>query len=299
MRMVGTRRGVALVGACVAVILSFTGCGGTGEPGQPSSGVAIADKAPADLAREAPDVTRAAGSSRFALNIDYTSTGGPLDAGGAGNLSMTGEGTYDFARQIGDGEYTSSGGLLSTERQEVVFRNNVLYQRAPGQSRWQEWDFSDLVNTPVGQHDPSQQLNLLRGVSDDVREVGPTQVRGADVRHYAITIDPVRLAQHSGVVVDGGLTQAALQAAGAIPADVFVDGDGRVRRLELRIAVSGADIAAASPETAANPELAEALRARRTESRIAVEFFDFGVPVTAQVPDPSLVDPPSIPMPPR
>jgi hypothetical protein len=32
------------------------------------------------------------------------------------------------------------------------------------------------------------------------------------------------------------------------------------------------------------------LRNRRTTSTISVEYFDFGVPVTAQEPDPSQVD---------
>jgi hypothetical protein len=275
-----------ILGAGAATIALLAGCGG----GAAESGPSFRERLAVDVARGAPDLTRAAGTSRYAVEMTYSTTGGPL---GRSSLTMTGTGTYDYARQIGDGEITSGGDDLGLPPQEVVFRNNVLYQRDVGASRWQEFDYSELVHTPVGQHDPSQQLGLLRGVSDDVREVGAAEVRGAEVTRYAITIDPRRLAEESGVVVDGGLTQVALRAAGPIPGQVFVDADGRVRRLEVQIEVAGTDLAA-SPElgelVGADPRLQEMLRERRTSSHLRIDYFDFGVPVTAQVPDPSTVD---------
>jgi hypothetical protein len=299
---INTRRNPAAIGACVAAIALLAGCGGSAGEGSASAGSSIAGLNPVQVARQAPDVTRAAGTSRYALEMTYSSTGGPVPMDAP--MTMSGGGTYDFGRQIGDGEYSSSGGGLPSEQLETVFRNNVLWQRAAGQTRWQEWDYSELVSTPVGQHDPSQQLDLLRGVSDDVREVGTSEIRGAEVRQYAITIDPTRLAQESGVVVEGGLTQAALNATGPVPAEVFVDEDGRVRRLAVAISVSGADMAA-SPEMQealgdilADPRFAEMMRDRKTEMELSIEYFDFGVPVTAEVPDPSTVDRgPSIPGP--
>jgi len=94
-------------------------------------------------------------------------------------------------------------------------------------------------------------------------------------------------------VVDGGLVQSALRAAGPMPGTVSVDSDGRVRRLEVSMETNGADLAA-SPEMSRmlgdNPQLQQMLQDRRTTSRISVEYFDFGIPVTAQEPDPSQVD---------
>jgi hypothetical protein len=220
--------------------------------------------------------------------MTYATTGSPI-----GDSSSTVSGIYDFAREIGEGRITTVDAQFPVPPQEVVFRNNVLYQRDVGATRWQKFDFSRLVNTRAGQHDPSQQLDLLRGVSDDVREVGTTQVRGEQVRQYAISIDPQRLAAANGVVVDGGLVQAPLQVAGPMPGQVFVDSDGRVRRLEVSVEMNGADLAA-SPEMsrilADNPQQQEMLRQLRTTSSISVEYFDFGIPVTAQEPDPSQVD---------
>jgi hypothetical protein len=280
------RRGVAALVGCVAGIALVAACGGTA----PGSATALAERPAVDVAREAPDLTRAAGTSRYAVEMSYTTGGGPL---GDMSFTMSGTGTYDYARQIGDGQLTSTGEGIPMPPQETVFRNNVLYQRDVGASRWQKFDFSDLVNTPIGQHDPSQQLELLRGISDDVREVGTTQVRDAEARQYAITIDPQRLATTSGVVVEGGLTQAALKASGPIPGQVFVDADGRVRRLEVSLETNGADLAA-SPELSEmlpeNSQLQEMLRERRTAMEISIDYFDFGIPVTAQEPDPSTVD---------
>ncbi|TWF77074.1 hypothetical protein FHX44_112976 [Pseudonocardia hierapolitana] len=281
------RRNRAVLAGCVAGIALLTACGGGGGPA--GSGP-LAAKPAAEVAREAPDVTRAAGSSRYAVEMTYSTTGSPM---GDSSWTASGTGTYDYARQIGEGRMTTKDAQFPVPPQETVFRNNVLYQRDVGATRWQKFDFSQLVNTPIGQHDPSQQLDLLRGVSDDVREVATTQVRGAQVRQYAITIDPPRLAGASGVVVDGGLVQAALQAAGPMPGQVFVDSDGRVRRLEVSIESNGADLAA-SPEMSQmfgdNPQLQEMLRNRRTTSSVSIEYFDFGVPVTAQEPDPSQAD---------
>ncbi|WP_142107586.1 hypothetical protein [Pseudonocardia cypriaca] len=287
MMTITVRRGRAIIAGCVVGVALLTACGG-GDTG--TGGAATAERPAADIAREAPDITRAAGSSRYAVEMTYATTGGTL---GDSSWTMSGTGTYDYARQIGDGQVATHSPDLPVPPQETVISKNVLYQRDVGASRWQKTDFSAVVNTPVGQHDPSQQLDLLRGVSDDVRQVGTTQVRGDEVTQYAITIDPQRLATASGVVVDGGLVQAALRAAGPMPGQVFVDSDGRVRRLEVDIATNGANLAA-SPEMSKmlgdNPRVQEMLRERRTTSKISMEYFDFGIPVTAQEPDPSLVD---------
>lgn len=287
MMITTARRGVATLAGCVAGTVLLAACGG-GTAG-PGAG-ALQERPAVDVAREAPDLTRAAGSSRYAVEATYTTSGGSL---GDMSFTMSGTGTYDYAGQIGDGQITSTGEGMPMSPQETVFSNNVLYQRDVGAARWQKIDFSELVNTPIGQHDPSQQLDLLRGVSDDVREVGTADVRGAEATHYAITIDPLRLAAASGVVVDGGLVQAALQASGPMPGQVFVDSDGRVRRLEISMDQKGTDLAA-SPEMsrmlADNPQLQQMIQERRTTMAISIDYFDFGIPVTAQEPDPSKVD---------
>jgi hypothetical protein len=287
MTITTVRRGGAALAGCAAALAVLTACGGGDAPA--GSGP-LATRPAAEVAREAPDVTRAAGSSRYAFEMTYSTTGSPI---GDSSWTTSGTGTYDYERQVGDGRMTTADAQFPVPPQDVVFTNNVLYERNAGESRWRRFDFSQLVDTPVGQHDPSRQLDLLRGVSDDVREVGTSQVRGEEVRQYAITIDPQRLAAASGVVVDGGPVQAALQAGGPMPGQVFVDLDGRVRRLEVSIETSGADLAA-SPEMskmlADNPQLQEMLRNRRTTSTISIEYFEFGIPVTAQEPDPSQVD---------
>jgi hypothetical protein len=209
-------------------------------------------------------------------------------SGITGDIRSTG--SYDFAAQIGEFDSTATGGGLPDATGHAIVARNILYEQYPDRQRWAKTDFSKLVNTPIGQQDPSQQLDLLRGVSDDAREVGTEQLRGTAVRHYAITIDPVRLAAETTVVVPGSIVESAIKAAGPMPADVYVDEDGRVRKLAVSIDVRGANIdTSALGDFANDPDLKARLDSMHSSSDITIEYFDFGVPVSVQVPDPAQV----------
>jgi hypothetical protein len=277
-------RGAVFAGAWLAAAALVAGCGGAaGSGGQGGAGPhTIAGLQPFVVARQAPDVTRAAGSARVEANMR-------MDLSGTtGDIRSTG--SYDFAAQIGEFDSTATGGGLPDATGHAIVARNILYEQYPDRQRWARTDFSKLVNTPIGQQDPSQQLDLLRGVSDDAREVGTEQLRGTAVRHYAIKIDPVRLAAETTVVVPGSIVESAMKAAGPMPADVYVDEDGRVRKLAVSIDVRGANIdTSALGDFANDPDLKARLDSMHSSSDITIEYFDFGVPVSVQVPDPAQV----------
>jgi hypothetical protein len=260
-------------GAALAVVALVSGCSGGG------SVVAGAD--PLAVARKATDVTLQAGSAKFVADARLSTT-----TLGAMNAHMTG--SYDFGRQVGEAELSGEG---MTSRS--ILARNVIYEQGLG-GRWRKTDYSSQVNTPVGQQDPGQQLELLRGVSDDVRVVGREQLRGDSVQHFAITIDPKRLAANVNVVVPGSLTEKAIKASEPMPADVYVDEQGRVRKLTVKIALLAAnldigDIVGNVPEDLKR-RLQDQIKNQRGDGEFTIEYFDFGTPVSAQVPDPSLVD---------
>ena len=120
------------------------------------------------------------------------------------------------------------------------------------------------------QYDPAQQLATLQKVSNDVRMVGTEQLRGTEVRHVAFTIDPAALAAASGMAGDSA---TALQSGGPIPGDLWVDEEGRVRKLQMLMTMNQ----------------------NGTVSTMDVisEYFEFGVPVTVQRPDPATVQGPA------
>jgi hypothetical protein len=75
-----------------------------------------------------------------------------------------------------------------------------------------------------------------------------------------------------------------------MPADVYVDEDGRVRKLAVSIDVRGANIdTSALGDFANDPDLKARLDSMHSSSDITIEYFDFGVPVSVQVPDPAQV----------
>jgi len=283
MRTTVNRRPV-FAAALIAVAVLLAGCGGAtgaGPAPQPT-----ADRDPLAVAQAAPDATLAAGSARY--EADFVLTMSATEYSPATTLDLRSTGTYDFARQIGDAETVATGGGIPDTRTRGVIQGNVVFEQPEGDDRWYRVDYSDVVNTPVGQQDPSEQLELLRGTSDDVREVGTEDLRGTSVRHYAITIDPVRLADNTTVVVQGGLVDQALASLGPIPADVYVDDAGLVRKMRLSIVVTAAHVGL-SPELASDPAIQERLASLSNTSEITIEYFDFGVPVTAVPPDPALV----------
>jgi hypothetical protein len=72
--------------------------------------------------------------------------------------------------------------------------------------------------------DATQLLDALRQVGD-VHEVGHEDIDGTSTTHYAAQIDAQR--------ASGALPNAGALAGKTVPADVWVDGDGLVRRVHV------------------------------------------------------------------
>ncbi|OLT11009.1 hypothetical protein BJF78_27905 [Pseudonocardia sp. CNS-139] len=95
------------------------------------------------------------------------------------------------------------------------------------------------------------------------------------MEHIAFTFDPQQMAETLG---QGG--EAAEAVTTPVPADIWIDGDGRARKFQLRMPVNQEGVA--------------------VETDMTIEYFDFGAPVDVQVPDPAQVqDLPTIPTAPR
>ncbi|MFC4944634.1 DUF7537 family lipoprotein [Pseudonocardia sp. GCM10023141] len=276
-----------LAGVTLAAALLLAGCGG-GSPGAGPVADAIAGKAPAAVAKNARDVTRAAGSSKMEGDFSFTMSGAGFNDSFDGHMT----GVYDFAAQIGEFDGTTAGGTVPAMTMHSIVARNVVYERFPGADRWARTDYSKLVNTPIGQQDPSQQLDLLIGISDDVRELGTEQLRGTSVHHYAITIDPKRLVANTTVVTPGSPLESAAKSVTPIPGDVYVDEQGRVRRLVVTIEVLGrnADLASMGlGDQSQNEQLKQMLADRRSAMHWDIQYFDFGTAVSTREPDASKV----------
>jgi hypothetical protein len=144
-----------------------------------------------------------------------------------------------------------------------------------GGARWLKFDFSKLQEGAEAlNNDPSSstsQLQYLRGVSEDgVEDRGKENVRDTETTHYHADIDLEKLQREIENTDMSDAARVVLEKSldvidgDTIPTDVWVDDDGRVRRLETDTTVS--------------------VRGRKVTTEMRMEFFGFGVRVDVEKP---------------
>lgn len=238
--------------AVVALLLALAACGSESADA-------------AEVVRAAPEKTAAAGSAKVAMSLAISTSGVE------GNL--TGEGVVDLKN--GRGALTinlgSLGGSLAPGGTvETVLDADGIFVKLPGVAPaakpWIKLDLKALasqagVNTgSLGQlqsADPSQALQFLKGAVGDMKKVGSEKVRGAETTHYRGTLDLNKASAEAPAV------STAVSALGTanVPTDVWIDGDGRMRKMIVSVSTGKAEF----------------------------EMYDFGTPVDVQEPLPSQV----------
>jgi len=217
-RLAAATAGVALVAALLAA------CGGSGSS---------ADAA--EVVRAAPEKTAAAGSAKVAMSVTF------------GGGTLTGEGAIDLRNGVGalSVDLGSLGGSLASGTVEAVLSPEGIYVKlpagiVPASRPWIKVDLSALASQAgvnvgsLGQlqsADPSQAIQLLEGAVSDMRRVGEESVRGAKTTRYRGTLDLNRAAAEAPGV------SSAVSALGTatVPTDVWIDSEGRVRKMTLAI----------------------------------------------------------------
>ena len=274
--------GIALAALIALVLAACGGGGGESASTTPDGGTAV-------LA-SAADQTRSAGSSKVAFtlvtDLPKAIAEKPLTFTGSGEFdyeNRTGAVTYDFS------ELFQSLGQNADDPVEMRFIGDVFYMKfplitnfLPTAGPWLEFDLKTLSQEggidlsqlqQLGQSDPSQALDYLRATGS-VETVGTEEIDGVETTHFKGTIEldkvveQVPAAQQEQVrkAIDQLKKQTGLTE---IPTDVWVDGDGLVRKMTFaytaKVPVSGSD-----PQDAS--------------TTITMEFSDFGVDVNVEAP---------------
>lgn len=240
-------RATAFITLLAVLALVAAGCGGGSKKSM----------TPLELVSQAVSKTTGTSSEKFQMTV--TETAGPI-----GPVTITGSGATDNSTHsaqmtmdlssIASLAGGKSGGSPSDWQANVVIDGSnandvVMYMSLPalthaipGSKPWVKLDLNQLgklrgVNfsqlfQSAGNDDPSQALQMIQQVGSvqQVGQTGATQIDGVATTQYSGTIDPQKVAAKlSGAGLGASLKQLGTKP---IPVDVWVDGNGYVRKLD-------------------------------------------------------------------
>jgi hypothetical protein len=241
-----------LLASLALATLVLSGCANA-----PSSGSTPgADALPTLLA--AMQKTAAAGSSRMALDLNFTSP--------EQSVHVTGDIAYVLdpsdptsLRERVLLDIPSFGMMLGGQIEMIIGKGSVVYVRAPmlasyipAKTPWIKIDPASLPQQPGGVGAATAAINpaaILAAIKDaiSVDEVGPDPVDGADATHYRATIDLVKLLPSIAELSPDKPTDADMQEAKdqlaklgmeTLPIELWVDGDGYLKQIQLKLDLS-------------------------------------------------------------
>jgi hypothetical protein len=281
--MHATKRGVVV--AMLAAALALAGCkaggggikgttgGSASGGGTPTTGATAASKPVAAQALLSSSVARtmSAGTARIAMRTQST------------KATLTADGVIDFRKpQALIHLHSDTLDATAIYDRDVVYEKAAPFQRAFGKP-WLKIDISKLVGkggstvrnqaAQAAPSDPSQGLALVYGMGG-VKDLGGDTVRGVATRHYRGVVDMRKAAARiPNPRLRGGIQQlyASLHIAN-VPTDVWLDAQGRVRRITYSYDVTGAG-------------------GLSGHSSVTNEYYDFGTPVHIAIPPASQVAP--------
>jgi hypothetical protein len=248
--------------------------------------------------RTAAQKTVEAGTGKMEMVIELTGI-----PGAPGAVEMTATGSFDTENELAamtmdmSALFDQMGGTEEERAQfeqifgggqfELVTQGTKLFMRMPFLAQMfgsdKEWIMMDVTAAggqgtsmvpglgSAGTGNPAAMLESLRGVSDDIEKVGSAEVRGETTTHLRGTLNMQKALEQVPAEQRAQAEQALSQFGSSdIPYEVFVDGEGLVRRYVMDL--SGVVDGAAGAEGAAGA--------------ITIDFFDFGTPVDITLPGP-------------
>lgn len=258
------RRTTLAVTALLAVLL-LAGCVDRGRTlddvagSRSGSGAATSAGRPHEIVQASYDRLAAAGTARV-RSTSTTQVGAiPIEVPGTGGADFRAR-AYDLAL-----EAPVLGAIRVIGVDGVVYARSDLASRSlPGNPEWLSIDPAALeaqgltgayldnpfVRFAASTGDALPQLALMKGArTDDTRVVGQEQAGGAPATHYRTTLDFAqarRNAADPATAADVDRYTRALRVQ-SLPADVWIDAEGRLRQVRLVFStVFGRDVTAST-----------------------------------------------------
>ncbi|MGW7071602.1 hypothetical protein ACWGII_22410 [Streptomyces sp. NPDC054855] len=233
--------GAAVTAAAVGLMAVATGCAGGGAAADDGRSPQDA----VDAVRDSADALVRAGSSKARTSMEMAS--------GGTRVTIRGQGSYDFRRQVGRFVVVLPKDPAGDEEHRPItelMASGALYMKNRGAGvpadKWVRIDTASLSDGNLvtgGATDPLAAAELLRGVRK-ASYVGETAVAGVRVRHYRGTADLPDAAKSASEGQRRALGAAAKGfSKGAVPFDAYLDEQGRLRKLRQHFSVANAEVA--------------------------------------------------------
>jgi hypothetical protein len=239
-----------------------------------------------------------AGSARFSMTVRTIFAGEQV----AASIATT-VGVYDYAAHKGQMDTTvKKAGIPFRFTERTLVIGSAVYLKMPeppeppegpdggaaiGEGYHKPWVKLELPKEVAGlgglgpgfgpwpgegSGDPTQALRYLQAASSKVEVVGAEQVRGVPSTRYAVTFDAAKHAAQVPEELAGLLEESGL--AFPRPADVWIDQQGRLRRMHYSVTMKVPGEAASVPMTI----------------ETTLELYDFGVEVHVAPPPANQVE---------
>ncbi|HET8555860.1 MAG TPA: hypothetical protein VFL58_00975 [Gaiellaceae bacterium] len=264
----GRRAGFLAACAIAAAAGVLAGCGGGSQAAAQDPVAAAATK------------TQHAGAARIRYTLAITAPrlpGGTVRINGNGVIDGT-SGLVDFdlgsalqAAGVPAGSSIREIYLKQGADYVVYVKLGALASRIPGGKQWLELDLSklgssagiDLNQLLSGSRlQPADVLSTLETEGASVRKVGSEKVDGTPTTHYRVTVDLAKALEAKGLT--SPLLAGTAAELPSIPEDVWIGGDGLVRRIKLSYGLQH--------------------QGRSMRMALSMDIYDYGVDVTIAAP---------------
>ncbi|QOV37384.1 hypothetical protein IM697_02795 [Streptomyces ferrugineus] len=257
-------RGAGVAAGVLCACLAGSGCAEQGAAAEDAHG-----EGAVQVVRRAADALVEARSSKAHTSMEMA-TGGT-------RVTIRGEGVYNFRKQLGRLKV-----LLPQDPAGATAQRPIMELLAPGalymknrgagvpEDKWVRVDTQTLSDGNLvtgGATDPFAAAEVLRGARK-AAYVGEEKVAGTAVRHYRGTADLGIAAEEASRGNAQALAAAAKGfATDQVPFDVFLDEDGRIRKVRHRFSfVNGQQDGAVAVAS-------------------TTVLYDFGAPADVRLPD--------------
>jgi hypothetical protein len=263
---VTTKRFLGAFGISLGLVLTVGACGGQQFSDTQSGSPTTVPKTASPTARllSALKTTTAARTARVSIAVTVSVHGsgndGTVTEAGTGLIDLSGRRmTMKLTEHDPDNDVTT----------EIRVVNGILYTNSGA-----EWTRFPVGTAAGVEPEPTSYLDYLQGISDDVHVEGREVVRGAETTRYGATVDLARAVSRAVSAAQRVQLTQTLSVLGAlkIPAKVWVDDQGRLRKVQENLDVGRAFRDAGLPAGA------------DVRMSVTAELYDFGVAVDVTAP---------------